>query len=94
MMNLRPKNKPKGDTVDYNVIGWSTLIHYLKQWKVDTREFSYVNDGDPISAKTCRKVAHAIADHLHTLPPDHQDWLKDHPPLWCYLADHGGCKQC
>lgn len=92
-MNLYPKNDPDGESVDYNWTGWGTLVHYLKEWGVDTSEFKGVNDGDQISAETCRKVSHAIADNLEKLPPDHRDWLKDHPAMWCYLADAGGCEQ-
>jgi hypothetical protein len=92
-MNLYPKNDPDGESVDYNWTGWNTLIYYLKRWGVDTSEFKDVNDGDPISADTCRKVSHAIANNLDQLPPDHHHWLKDHPALWRYLADAGGCEQ-
>ncbi len=92
-MNLYPKNDQEGESVDYNWNGWGTLVGYLRTWGVDVSEFKGVNDGDPISAETCRKVSNAIADHLEELSPEDQSWLKDHPALWCYLADAGGCKQ-
>ena len=66
----------------YNWSGWSLLCEHLEKWGVDTSEFRGVNDGDKISAKTCRAVADAIEAHLHELDEPHRNWLAPHVARW------------
>jgi hypothetical protein len=66
----------------YNVIGWLTLIAFLKNWGVDVSEFANHNDGAPITAKTCLKVANAIEEHLAELRESDRAWLASHIVLW------------
>jgi hypothetical protein len=66
----------------YNWHGWGVLRGKLEEWGVDTSEFSGCNDGDLISAKTCRKVADAIEAHLPELSEEYQNWLQPHIARW------------
>lgn len=52
----------------YNWAGWSWFVGKLEEWGVDVSEFSGMNDGDLITAATCRKVADAIEAHLSEFP--------------------------
>ncbi len=92
-MDLHLADSDAGSLVTYNWGGWEMLIGYLRQWGVDTTEFLLVNDGDEISAATCRWVSHAIADHFDELPPDYQARLMGHAEIWSLLADSGGALQ-
>jgi len=56
-MDLSAKN---GTAMRYNWTGWNWLVDFLKSRKVDTTEFSYVNDGELISEEVCKEVASAI----------------------------------
>ena len=75
----------------YNWSGWSWLCDHLSAWGVPMGEFSGMNDGDPISAETCEKVAQAIEAHLGELDGDHRAWLQPHIALW---RTCGGYWQC
>lgn len=77
----------------YNLAGWSTLRSYLQSWKVDMREFSDFNDGERISAKTCRCVASAIRANYRKLPGIDKAWLRGHATEWERLAKAGGAEQ-
>jgi hypothetical protein len=90
-MDLKParprKDAPrdeKGRVIwgGYNWGGWTYICTKLYEWGVDTSEFSGCNDGELIKAKTCRAVAKAIEDNLHTLDERHQKWLAPHIELW------------
>lgn len=59
----RPKNK-KGESLHLNWSGHSWLLPLLDQLGCDLSEWSGVNDGDRISARTCRAWAKAIRDAL------------------------------
>jgi hypothetical protein len=93
-MDLCPKrNKPSVAGIHYNLMGWVTLCSFLKQWNVDVSEFSQLNDGDPIRAKTCIAVAKAIEEHFRELPRDDRAWLRGHARKWRALAKADGCRQ-
>jgi hypothetical protein len=89
-MDLKPirpnKNAPRDDHGviwgRYNWFNWGWLCDKLDEWNVDISEFSGTNDGDRISAKTCKAVAQAIEDNLHTLSQQKQEWLRPHIELW------------
>lgn len=66
----------------YNWSGWSWIEQHLQAWGVDTHEFDGSNDGEKISAETCRKVADAIEAHIGELDEEHQTWLRPHIELW------------
>lgn len=66
----------------YNISGWSYIWDQLNRWGVDTSEFSGYNDGDKISAKTCRAVADAIEKHLPEMSERDRRWLEPHVILW------------
>ncbi|MBM3740867.1 MAG: hypothetical protein FJW39_34410 [Acidobacteria bacterium] len=50
--------------ISYNWTAWRWLIGKLNEWGVDTSEFTDHNDGDRISADTCRAVADALEAHI------------------------------
>ena len=79
-----------GAGLSYNLAGWRWLIARLQSWGVDTREFTFSNDGAPISGETCRRVAAAIAEHLDQLEPEERDWLEPHIEDWQTCQ---GCEQ-
>lgn len=66
----------------YNWNGWFYLQDRLREWGVDISEFRGVNDGDKISAKTCRAVADAIEKHLAGMDERDRNWLSPHVKLW------------
>jgi len=66
----------------YNWAGWSALAEYLEQWGVDISEFSWMNDGDEISEKTCLAVADAIEAHLAEVDEDKRVFLKHNIEIW------------
>lgn len=96
-MDLKPirpsKNAPRYPADDkyapgqviwgrYNIAGWGWIWDRLTEWGVDTSEFSGFNNGDKISAATCRKVADAIEQHLPELDERNRRWLEPHIALW------------
>lgn len=71
-MDLKPirphKDAPRNERGDvqwarYNWSSWSTLLRFLEEQGVDLSEFSGSNDGERISAATCKKVAKVIKDN-------------------------------
>ena len=93
-MDLYPKrNNPPVAGIHYNLMGWATLYSHLKKWNVDVSEFSALNDGEPISAKTCIAVAEAIKKHFRELSRNDRAWLRGHAGKWRALAKTGGCRQ-
>jgi len=66
----------------YNWTGWRWIVDHLQAWGVSTSEFKGCNDGDPISAETCRKVADAIEAHLPELEERDRKWLAPHVERW------------
>lgn len=93
-MNLYPIGQAfEGESLDYNWSGWKTLADYLSTWGVDTSEMKGMNDGDPICAATCRKIADALDAHRSELPIEHQQWLEGHAAEWRRLSECGGCEQ-
>ncbi len=88
LVPVRPhKNAPRNDNgavicIHYNWRGWRYVIEKLRQWDVDVSEFRHSNDGELIKAKTCKAVAQAIEDNLHTLDEKEQNWLRPHIDLW------------
>ena len=77
-----PKDRTGAVWGRYNLIGWLTLIAFLKKWDVDVREFSSINVGEVISAETCEKVAAAIEKHLPELRHSDRAWLEPDIILW------------
>jgi hypothetical protein len=90
---LPARQEFEGEPLDYNCTGYETLTHYLKRWGVDVSEFNGRNEGYPISAETCNKVADALDAHLHELSADHKRWLECHAAEWRRLGEAGGCEQ-
>ena len=74
----------------YNWSGWRYICDKLEEWGVDISEFSGCNDGEKISAATCKKVADAIEAHLSGLDEQHRNWLQPHIDRWRYC---GGYRQ-
>jgi hypothetical protein len=66
-MDLSPINA-KLEGLSYNWDAWLFLMEKLNEWGVDTREFSGSNDGELISASTCRAVADALEAHVDEIP--------------------------
>lgn len=91
VVSTKPVRNPP--SLLYNWSGWSTLVRYLKQWGVNTNEFSGFNDGERISAHTCRNVADAIEANYKKLLKADRMWLKGHAKLWRRMAKAGGCEQ-
>lgn len=66
----RPHNKaPRNENGDpqwgrYNWWSWQQLCNFLERHGVDLSEFAGSNDGDKISAKTCRLVAKTIRENI------------------------------
>ena len=85
-----PKRRTGAIWGRYNMIGWLTLIAFLKKWDVDVREFSSTNYGEAISAETCEKVAAALEKHLPDLRQSDRAWLEPHIILW---KTSGGYRQ-
>ena len=89
-MDLEPiapaENAPKGERGPewgrYNISGWSYIIDKLREWGVPLDEFRHFNDGDPISAETCAKVADAIESHLPEMSDRDRNWLGPHVERW------------
>ena len=88
-MDLDPINDNKTD-LHYNWNGWSWLTERLIEWGVDVSEFTGYNDGDVISAATCRKVGDAIEAHIEEIEERHQVWLSPHIERW---RTSGGFRQ-
>ena len=74
----------RGDLIwgGYNMAGWFLLRKCLILWGVDISEFTGINDGAPISAATCVKVADAIEAHLPELDERDRKWLGSHIKRW------------
>ena len=66
----------------YNWSGWSFLVDKLAEWGLDVKEFAGTNDGDLISAKTCRKVADLLERHKAKLPETWQRFIDHDIVLW------------
>lgn len=103
-MDLKPINPTKDAPKDehgyvwgrYNWGGWRWLISHLDKWGVDTSEFKGMNDGDPISAATCKIVGDAIESHQAELirefideegePPEKagelEEYIKEQATRW------------
>lgn len=47
----------------YNWSGWRWLYEYLVGWGVGVEELKFTNDGDLISAETCKAIAEALDRH-------------------------------
>ena len=93
LMPARPKGaalEPNGVDprwMQYNWAGWRELVRVVDEAGVSTLEFAGCNDGDRISAATCREVADAI----EALPPGEERTLFiEDAPWW---RDCGGCRQ-
>lgn len=87
-MDLKPRRG--GRVLSYNWTGWKWLVDMLDRRGVDTSEFRFLNDGDPISAATCKEVAQAIEAELPALDESYQTWLRSHPQKW---RESGGFSQ-
>lgn len=79
-----------GAKLHYNWAGWFWLIKKLQAWGVDTSEFGFFNDGDPICKETCQAVATAIETHLDELDQPDRDWIVSHIAAW---RECNGCEQ-
>lgn len=79
-----------GAGIGYNWQGWRWLVAHLESWGVDVSELKFSNDGDPISAETCRAIADAIEAHLHELDEYHREWIEPHIKSW---RTCNGCSQ-
>jgi hypothetical protein len=77
-----PRYRGKPVPCDFNLTAWGRLRGWLKQWGVDTSEFTVGNDGQRISATTCAKVADAIETHLPELPKEDRQWLAETVKYW------------
>lgn len=77
-----------GAGLSYNWNGWRWLVERLESWGVDVCEMKFTNDGDPISAETCRAVADAIDLHFDELDSEERNWLGPH--IWQWRS----CKGC
>lgn len=47
----------------YNWGGWRWLYEHLVGWDVGVEELKFTNDGDFISAETCKAIAEALDRH-------------------------------
>ena len=86
-VNRRSESGP----VHYSPAGWQVLIRFLKDCGIETGEFTKVNEGYPISAETCFRVANTIDFHWDELTGS-RAWLRDHAREWRRLAEAGGCQ--
>jgi hypothetical protein len=79
-----------GADLSYNWAGWRWLVANLEAWGVDVCELKFFNDGDPISAETCRAIADAIYSHLDELDAEDVEWIGPHIWRWRTCT---GCNQ-
>ena len=77
-----PQYKGKPASLHYNWSGWRYITNFLDKYNELTGEFAGSNDGDAISAETCRRVADCIEKHVNELPPEDKEWLTKHIPYW------------
>ena len=90
---LARRHKKRIPVLHYNWSGWSELWGLLNKYGVDTSEFSGWNDGNVISAKTCRVVAEMIRLHKAELSQDGCEWIEGHEEGWRAFGKSGGCEQ-
>lgn len=64
-MDLIPKSKRvNAGFLEYNLSGWRWMYEKGTEWGVNTSQWRFMNDGDPISAAVCRAMAKAIRAHI------------------------------
>ena len=76
--------------IPYNWNGWRWLIEHLQKWGVDTKQFSFSNDGELISDEVCKAVASALSAHIDELDDEHRSWIEPHIVAW---RSSGGFRQ-
>jgi hypothetical protein len=92
-MDLYPMDQTCDDRpLHYSRAGWEVLIGFLRYCGIEVTEFKKVNEGNPISAETCFKVAATLDFHWDELIGN-KIWLRDHVQEWRRLAEAGGCQQ-
>jgi hypothetical protein len=92
-MTLYPIKPAQDDRpLHYTWAGWEVLIGFLKDCGIELTEFKRVDEGDPISAETCFKVANTIDFHWDELIGN-RIWLRNHVQEWRLLAEAGGCRK-
>lgn len=64
-------------------LGWMGIhLGPIRKASISTDEFTFINDGDPISETTCQRVASAIEAALPSLEEEDHEWLQPHIALW------------
>ena len=92
-MDLYPANGRAGGTpLHYSPAGWEVLIRFLQDCGIETGELEKADEGYPISAETCFRVASAIEFHWDELTGT-KLWLRGHAREWRRLAESAGCQQ-